>query len=259
MSKTQDNFLENKQVLVAEDNAINQMVVKHTLLKLGALPDIAVDGVEAIEKIKTTKYDLVLMDIQMPRLDGYETARYIRNQLKNAVPIIAMTAFALTGEDEKCFESGMNGYISKPFTIESLHDSIKAVLETPSSLQDNPNILSNKEVAVDINMLYEIAGNDKAYIEMMIKTFLENIPGSLNKIEEAATNEDWENTYLAAHYTKSSLSVIKVDDMFDCVFKIEKNARNKVDLQSILPLVKKLKEKFAQAEQLLSSRFAATT
>jgi CheY-like chemotaxis protein len=255
MSYKQENFLENKRVLVAEDNPINQMVVKHTLVKLQAQPDIVQDGIEAIEKVKTNTYDLILMDIQMPRLDGYETTRYIRNQLNNSVPIIAMTAFALAGEDEKCYECGMNGYVGKPFTLESLHDTIKSVLGKPSTLQANRNILSTKEVAVDISMLYEIAGNDEPYIETMIRTFLENMPGSLEKIAQAFKEQDWENVYRAAHYAKSSLSVIKIDDMFDCALKIETNAKHKVDLLAISPLLTKMQQKFKLAEQLLFARF----
>src|SRR5438128_1318805 len=147
-----ENILLNKNVLVAEDNAINQMVVKHTLLKLGANADIAGDGAEAIEKFKKNKYDLILMDIQMPLMDGYETTAYIRNQLGSNVPIIAMTAFGLNGEDEKCYECGMNNYVSKPFTVENLGSVIQKVLSLPAEISANPHILLNKNVTVDLSM-----------------------------------------------------------------------------------------------------------
>lgn len=251
-----DTILRNKKVLIAEDNVINQMVVKHSLQKLGATADIAGDGTEAIEKIKTSAYDLVLMDIQMPIMDGYEATRFIRNQLKCNIPIIAMTAFALKGEDEKCFEMGMNGYVSKPFTLDSLYTAILKVFETPYLVSKNPNILSNHDVAVDISMLYEIAGNDEPYISTMIHTFLENMPVTINKIETAYLNKDYENLYRSAHYAKSSLSVIKIADMYEWVTKIEYNAKHMVDLGSFPLLIEQIKQKFGIVEGILNEKFS---
>lgn len=251
----QDNILLNKKVLVAEDNTINQMVVKHTLTKLGAIPDIAADGQEAVEKMKLNRYDLILMDIQMPLLDGYDTTKFIRNQLQSNIPIIAMTAFALKGEDDKCIECGMNGYVSKPFTIESLRAAIQSVLEVPVAATTNPYILSTSNVAVDIGMLYEIAGDDSAYINTMITTFLENMPKTLAKIEADLAAEDWDNLYRSAHYAKSSLSVIKISDTIDWVQKIEERAKAKHDVETIPALLNRLKENYAIGEKLLLQKF----
>src|SRR5207237_44222 len=137
------------------------------------------DGNEAIEKLSKSQYDVVLMDIQMPQKDGYETAEYIRNELRSAIPIIAMTAFALNGEEEKCLEAGMNGYVSKPFTVDGLGDAIQKALHTNSKATSNPYILTQGEVAVDLSMLYDIAMNDESYIKTMVLTFLENMPVTL--------------------------------------------------------------------------------
>lgn len=252
-----ENILNNKIVLVAEDNAINQMVVKHTLLKLGASSDIAGDGTEAIEKFKNNHYDLILMDIQMPLMDGYEATTYIRSQLKSPVPIIAMTAFALNGEDEKCYECGMNGYVSKPFTIESLSAAIEKVLLIPTEISDNPYILGNENVAVDVSMLYDISGNDENYIHTMVQTFLENMPVTIGKIEKSLEDKDWENLYKSAHYAKSSLSVIKIGELFEWVVKVEVNAKNKINLETLPGLVEKIKEKYLLAERVLAEKFGA--
>ena len=251
-----ENILVNKNVLVAEDNAINQMVVKHTLLKLGATADIAGDGAEAIEKFKKNKYDLILMDIQMPLMDGYEATMYIRNQLRSTVPIIAMTAFGLNGEDEKCYECGMNNYVSKPFTIENLSSIIQKVLSVPSQVSTNPYILVSKNISVDLSMLYDISGEDEAYISVMVQTFLENMPNTLKKIEQSLSGENWEGLYQAAHYAKSTLSVIKVSEMFDSVLMIEANAKNKTNLHTLPALVQKVNEAFLVAEEVLSKKFS---
>lgn len=251
-----DSILLNKNVLVAEDNAINQMVVKHTLLKLGASADIAGDGAEAIEKFKKNKYDLILMDIQMPLMDGYEATSYIRNQLGSNVPIIAMTAFALNGEEEKCYECGMNNYVSKPFTIENLSNVIEKVLTGPGHVASNPYVLCKKSISVDISMLYDISGDDENYISVMVQTFLENMPNTLKKIDESLLNEDWDGLYKAAHYAKSSLSVIKVSEMFEAVLAVEDYARKRINLNELPSLVEKINEAFLIAEDVLSKKFA---
>lgn len=252
-----ESLLVDKSVLVAEDNSINQMVVKHTLLKLGAKADIAGDGAEAIEKLKNKPYDLVLMDIQMPLMDGYETTSYIRNQLNSNVPIIAMTAFALNGERERCLEAGMNGYVSKPFTIESLNGIIETIIAVPNETNNNnnPYVLGDKDVAVDVSMLYDISGDDESYIQTMVHTFLENMPGTIKRIEQSFIDKDWENLYKAAHYAKSSLSIIKINEMYDRVVAIEGIAKNKTDFSALPELVEKTKEKFSQAQQVLTRKF----
>jgi CheY-like chemotaxis protein/HPt (histidine-containing phosphotransfer) domain-containing protein len=250
-----DNILENKRVLVAEDDAINQMVVKHSLLKLGADADIAGDGAEAIEKFKAGTYDLILMDIQMPLMDGYEATIYIREQLQSNVPIIAMTAFALNSEDKKCFECGMNGSVSKPFDLESLSNAIQKVLTVPNEVNNNPYIFGTKDVAVDLSMLYDISGNDESYIHKMIQTFLDNMPNTLHNIEQSLQEKDWDKVYKSAHYAKSSLSVIKISEVFDWVLSIEQNAKHKINLEGLPAIFDKVKAKFKMAEQVLREKF----
>ena len=251
-----ENILQEKNVLVVDDNLINQMVVKHTLMKLSANTDIAGDGEEAIVLFKKNKYDLVLMDIQMPLLDGYDTTRFIRNQLNSSVPIIAMTAFALKGEDNKCFECGMNGYVSKPFTLESLCNAISKVFNSDIKISNNPNIISNSNTSVDISMLYEIAENDEAYIKMMITTFLGNLPIVIQKIETAYASQDWENVFRSAHYAKSSLSVIKIADIFEWILTIETCAKKRIDLDSIPELIQNIKARFLNVEEILNEKFS---
>ena len=121
-NKTETNRLLN--ILLVEDNIINQKVATHTIKQNGHSINIANDGLEALELFKKSKYDIILMDIQMPNLNGYETTKEIRRleKLESLTPtkIIAMTANALKGEKEKCLNIGMNGYLSKPFKKESL-------------------------------------------------------------------------------------------------------------------------------------------
>jgi len=112
--------LHGLKVLVAEDNPVNQRLIQVQLNRLGCTMECVGDGVLAIEKLRTAKFDLVLMDCQMPEMDGYETTRHLRTVVKYTLPIIAMTANAMLGDREKCLEAGMNDYLSKPVRLPEL-------------------------------------------------------------------------------------------------------------------------------------------
>jgi len=114
------------QVLYFEDNPLNQKLILHFSRSFGFDTEIAVNGRVGIEKMKAKQYDLILMDIQMPEMNGYEATRIIRIELKSDVPIIAVTAYALSGEKEKCLHAWMNDFIAKPFDINELNDKILA-------------------------------------------------------------------------------------------------------------------------------------
>lgn len=247
-------LLLNKNILVADDDAINQFVVKHALVTLGANVDAANNGEEAVEKIKANDYALILMDIQMPGMTGYEATEYIRNKLKKNTPIVAMTAFALNGEEERCIQMGMNGYVSKPFTTEKLSLTIEAILNASASQQNNPYLLKENDVEVDITLLYEVAGNDLAYIQLMLKTFLVNMPNTLHKIKEAIVRKDWDEVYKTAHFAKSSLSIIKVEKIFGQILELEKNAKNKLNLDSIDLHLQSILATYSFVEKIIAKR-----
>ncbi|HOG49201.1 MAG TPA: response regulator, partial [Lentisphaeria bacterium] len=121
--------LSSPPILLAEDNLVNQKVALAMLNKLGYTADVASNGFEVLEKLANKSYRLVLMDIQMPEMDGLEVARLIRNQhtniLNHDTPIIAVTAHAVSGYEEYCRQAGMNGYLPKPITIKQLRDMLQ--------------------------------------------------------------------------------------------------------------------------------------
>jgi CheY-like chemotaxis protein len=118
--------LAGARVLLAEDNLVNQRVAMAILKKLGLAPDLACNGLEACAAAKAGPYDLILMDCQMPEMDGFEATRRIREQEGGArrVPILAMTANAMAGDRERCLEAGMDDYLAKPIAILDLKEAL---------------------------------------------------------------------------------------------------------------------------------------
>jgi CheY-like chemotaxis protein len=116
------------RILLAEDNITNQQVAVGILKKLGLRADAVANGAEALKALETLPYDLVLMDVQMPEMNGLEATRHIRDPLSTVrnhqIPIIAMTAGAMQGDREKCLESGMNDYVSKPISPKALAEAL---------------------------------------------------------------------------------------------------------------------------------------
>jgi CheY-like chemotaxis protein len=205
------NF-ENHLILVVEDNEINQRLIEQIFKKWGLEFDLAGNGKEAIEKLGLKKYDLILMDIQMPEMDGYTAARIIRDKLKLDTPIIAMTAHALSGEREKCLSYGMNEYISKPIREEQLHDLIALFTEiksTPASHNMQVSSIANSEYKyINLQYMKDISNGNIEYEKTVTEQFIEAIPNDLLKLEKA-----WEDNHIndlrqQAHNMKTTISVM---------------------------------------------------
>ncbi|MEO6903477.1 MAG: response regulator [Bacteroidia bacterium] len=134
--------IRNLSILLVEDNYLNQLLATKVLTNWNWKVDVAENGLIAIEKLKQNNFDLVLMDIQLPEMDGYEATKYIRHELqspKSKIPIIAMTAHAFSGEDLKCKEAGMDDYISKPFNEDDLYTKILTILNIKNEIYEQRN------------------------------------------------------------------------------------------------------------------------
>ncbi len=182
------------RVLVAEDNTVNQKVALNQLERLGYEADVAANGLEAVEAVRTRPYDLVLMDCQMPEMDGFQAAAEIRRlqaEDQRRTPIVAMTANALKGDQEKCLAAGMDGYIPKPVRIEKLAETMKrwdAPLD-PFTLKE----------------LKEAGGRgDPGLLSDLAEAYLKDLRARLEAIVSAAAAGDGEELRKAAHSLKGS-------------------------------------------------------
>ena len=185
---------EGKQlkVLLAEDNVLNQKLAGTYLQQVGLLVDIVSDGAEAINKISKQHYDLILMDIHMPVLDGYLATESIRKDLKNNTPIVAMTANTLEGEKEKCLQLGMNDYLSKPFKEQELIAILQKWLPEQGSM-------------VDLQHFKSLTMGDKTFMREMIELYLQRNPDDLQQLGNAVQNNDYKLIKDLSHKMKTSV------------------------------------------------------
>ena len=235
--KDYHDFLKGKKFLVAEDNKVNQKVIESVLQKAGAVADIANNGLEAINHLKGNgHYDIIVMDLQMPEMDGYAATKYIRNVMNISTPIIAMTASALKGEKSKCIEIGMNDYLTKPFEFSHFYERISNLLtqtNTDEIIEESVNT-ENTEL-FDLSMLEEL--DDTEYLSQMIGIFLAMTPEELNGMKNQLNADEFENVYKTAHKLKSSTGLMKANKLFEALVTIEEAARNnnKNELAILIP------------------------
>ena len=200
-------------VLVVEDNEINQGLISHLFNNWKLKFDLAGNGKEAVKKLQTNTYDLILMDIQMPEMDGYTATQAIRNELRLHTPIIAMTARALAGEKERCLGYGMNDYISKPIREQQLYKLITQFTQTEQPLPPEPfrHTESNHYQYIALGYMKEISAGSTAYEKLVTEQFMEEIPNDLRNMEENWKNGDITQVRMIAHNMKTTVSVMGLD------------------------------------------------
>ncbi len=236
-------------VLLAEDNDLNQKLAGTYLQDFGFTVDVAENGLVAIDKLKQKHYDLVLMDIQMPLLDGYHTAQKIRQELGLNMPVIAMTAHSMPGEREKCIGFGMNDYISKPFKESELYQVVKMhmkqeIKQTVAAAAENKNtqaLADNAYTMVNFNELKEMARNNLDFMKEMIGLFLEKNPQDLAELEKALASADLNAVRATAHRMKTSVGFMGLKALSEPLAQIEMMAEQ-ADAQNIPHLFEQVKK-----------------
>ncbi|WP_177734727.1 GAF domain-containing hybrid sensor histidine kinase/response regulator [Flavobacterium inviolabile] len=204
------------KILLCEDNVLNQKLAKSVINNFGFELDIAENGEVGIELLLKNEYDLILMDLQMPVKDGYQTTEYIRNDLNSSIPIVAMTAHSLIGEQERCYDVGMNAYVPKPFKQAVLLEAIKAALSPDNKL--------NRKRKVDLSFIDETSSGDQNFRKEIIALFIEKIPADVAQLQEAFHNNDHDMVKRLTHNMKSSLDMFMLEDLSHCLSAIEMEA-----------------------------------
>jgi len=243
-----------KKVLVVEDNEINRKVMSYNLEPAGIQTTMANDGKEAVKKLERgEQFDLIIMDLQMPVMNGFQATVYIRQKLKLQIPIIAMTASALKNEELKCLQLGMNEYLTKPFAPEELFKLLEKYFDNKKSDTDRLQSFANLEQKTSYNLDFISIKKKPEVIAHVLGIILHETPKLLQEISNAIFNEDWKIAQDKAHKLKSSIGLLQVRDMLDLLDNIELYAGQTQRHDELPVLIEAAMDKFTLLKPMLEA------
>lgn len=248
----------NYKLLLCEDNELNRMLAKKVIQQFGFQMDVVENGALGVEALRNQKYDLVIMDLQMPVMDGYEATRQIRNTLKLDLPILAMTAHSLVGEREKCLEVGMNEYIPKPFKQEELYAALIDLLKIETRTDSHNSETNQKSGNLDLSYLQQLSGGIIEFENEILQMFVDQTPEDFGLLKEAIKTNDIKRVGEIAHKMKSSTQIVGSAQCSELLESIELKAKANASVEELLPLVEQtelqLKEVMEEIKLLIESR-----
>ncbi len=249
ISKNKLNLLYNKRILFVEDDSFSQLYGNNILTKWQTDVDIAENGQIAVEKLKSKTYDIILMDLEMPVLDGFSAIKIIKEDMGIPTPIIAFSSNISEEIKEKALQAGSCDYIIKPSNQTELFTKILKWLNlgTEGEFISKLNSGSNKSKSIcDWNKLNEALGNDNDAISQIIDKFLEVTPAYFEEVISSYEKRDFESLKNISHKFKSSISLIAVNKIIENIQEINNLAKNPVDESKFIPLINYFKEWYPQ-------------
>lgn len=212
-----DKIGKNIKILVVEDIPLNQLLMKTLLDDFGFECDIAKNGKIAIEKMKINSYDLVLMDLQMPKMNGFEATEYIRKKMNSNIPIIALTADVTTVDLDKCKSVGMNDYIAKPVDERLLYNKIVSIIRQAldkNNKEIKNDIIPQMQKCINLGYLESRTKSNPKLMTEMIAAYTQQTPTLVEAMKEGIQNNDWELLRASAHKMIPSFSIMGVSSKF---------------------------------------------
>lgn len=251
--------INGKRILLVEDNNLNRLLANTILTDYGAIIVEAENGQIAVDILRKEKFDIVLMDIQMPVMDGMQATRLIRKEIDKNIPILALTANAIKSYEQQFLDAGMNDLISKPYNeinlvrpiarwlnknetpfqlapADSLHKPTPTPIEPPPTPKSAlaPSVNVSSEPLFDLGMLLSIGKDDPGFIIKMLTLFINETPPLISKMKEACKNEDFENVRYYAHRMKPSITNLGIKSLKNDVLKVELSQGNDPDVAGII-------------------------
>ncbi|MFV8342980.1 PAS domain S-box protein [Flavobacterium sp. XS2P39] len=252
-----DTEIKNIKVLVVEDIALNQLLMKTLLDDFGFDRDIAENGKIAIEKLKNKDYDIILMDLQMPEMNGFEATEYIRKTMNSKIPIIALTADVTTVDLAKCKAVGMNDYLAKPVDEKLLYSKIVGILKKPKLTKlsaklneklEEKDTTKKKIKCIDLVYLNQRTKSNPALMMEMISLYLAQTPPLITTIKQSLEDQNWSLLGAATHKMIPSFSIMGISPNFENIAKkIQEFASTQEKSEAIHDLVLQLEEVCLQA------------
>lgn len=244
------------RVLIVEDQPLNQQLAQKLIRDFGFASELSVNGKAALDILRssTEPFDVILMDLQMPEMDGYDTTRIIREKLRLTTPIIALTAHSSAGEREKCLDLGMNDYLVKPFRAQELYFKIASVIRKQLKVQSEPV----PETESNEKPLRTLAAGDKKFEREMLGMLLRAIPEDYELIVESAGGGNLTKAKSVAHRLKSSVALAG-DKVFSSLLEeLEHTIANGADAGKITGLLAEMKTRVAPMLAELKKDFEET-
>lgn len=248
-----DQTIQNIKVLVVEDIPLNQLLMKALLDEFGFEREFAENGKIAIEMLEKNEYDVILMDLQMPEMNGFEATTYIREVLKLSTPIIALTADVTTVDFKKCIAIGMNDYIAKPVDERILYSKIVNLVSNQAE-QEEIDLNSTKEIVIElersINLEYldRCTRSNVGLMSEMISIYLEQTPPLIALMKKSLIEKDWASLGAASHKMIPSFSIVGMSAEYEeMAVKIQDFANSQHEEEEISDMLDKLEVVCEQA------------
>lgn len=250
--------LRGTRILMVEDNKWNQILATAILESWQMEVHIAQNGLDAVKMLKKEVYDIVIMDIQMPKMGGVEAARIIRDELKSDIPIVALTANAIIGDKEKFLNAGMDAYLTKPFEEVALFETLSKLLGNPEDrakyqeerllLEKNLPVSPELTVSMLASPLYNLTklkeyshGNEQ-FVRKMLRLFLEQTPDAVNEIAENFRNGNLQRVRSIAHQIKPSIDLLCLEQIQNEIRLVERYADKDINLDELPAYIEKIKQ-----------------
>jgi CheY-like chemotaxis protein len=248
--------IEDVNILVVEDVELNQLLMETLLDDFGFKCTIVANGKLAIEELLKNDYDMVLMDLHMPVMNGFQTTNHIRNSMKSKIPIVALTADVTTVDLKKCQEAGMNDYISKPINEQLLYNKIISILKKHAEMSDQEKTESldiDKLKCVNLDYLKRITKSNPQLMSDMIRVYLKQTPIIIETIQKSLHKKDWQTLKSAIHKLIPSFSIMGMDEEVELMAKkVQENAHTLEITDEVhhltLELIKVCHQSFAELE-----------
>jgi PAS domain S-box-containing protein len=254
------------RILIAEDNSTNREVALGMLRNLGLRADAVADGAEAIRALESIPYDLVLMDMRMPVMDGIEATRRIRKSpstvLNPDIPIIAMTANAMQSDRDSCLAAGMNDFVSKPVSKGLLRDALKRWLRSPDADPTAPEQSVEPRTGESEAILFDLAGvlsrleGDDELAQIVFEAFLEDTPGQIQILKDLVESGDTAGSARVAHSIKGASANVGGERLRNLAFELEKSA-DAGNLQLVAGSMADLELQFGRLQDAMKDRHNA--
>lgn len=254
----QNNSSGTLKLLIADDDQMTRVVLKNIFKRLGWECDIVEDGLQVLEKLKQKEYDLILMDVEMPRLDGYQTTTKIRTELpsaKSEIPIIAITAHDNESALKKCLDVGMNDYLVKPLMASELRVKIKKALnkDIAAARENSPEEV---KPIIDLQALFTACG-DVSTVKSLVGLFVSQTPVNIQQLKDFLSAKDWSNLGKLSHKMKASYALVGLSKIKDYLQEIEYDCeRNTINLSKFESYLAIVQETNAKAIDELESYLA---